>query len=89
MREVLRVAEHGEGWGVGVRYALADYVSASLHYDSIGANTKGYVLLFDADWRLTAVRKGYLRDLTFEFARPRPAHAQPRPDLLDTNHRPA
>ena len=64
---------HRKGWGVGVSYAVADYASASFNYDSLGSNTKGYLLTFDAEWKLTAVRKGYLRDLTIEFARPRPA----------------
>ena len=60
-------------WGVGASYQLSRGVTASMNYDDIDAVTRGYVLFFDGTWKLTAVRSGYLRDLTQGLGRRRPA----------------
>lgn len=60
------------GWGLGVSVQLARGVSASFDYGQLEAKSRGYVLLFDADWRLEGVRAGFLRDLRDTLERPPP-----------------
>jgi len=47
--------------------------SASFDYDDVAANLRGYVLLFDAGWKLESVRAGYLREIGRALGRRRPA----------------
>jgi hypothetical protein len=60
-------------WGAGVRAQVVENVSASFNYDAIDAATEGYVLFFDEAWKLTAVRRGKLRNLAAAIARHPPA----------------
>jgi hypothetical protein len=60
------------GWrderDLGLRFSVpvSRGVSASLDYDRSDRRTRGLVLFFDPDWRLTAFRTGLLLDLTRE-----------------------
>jgi hypothetical protein len=66
------------GWydqrDLGLRVSVPVYrgLAASFEYDRIDQRMRGAVLFFDPDWRLVTCRAGLLRDLTREFARPRP-----------------
>ena len=50
--------------GFNFSVPVSDNASASLDYSEGQAALRGVLLLFDADWRLSLIREGYLRDLT-------------------------
>jgi hypothetical protein len=60
------------GWGLGASVQVARGVSASFDYGELAGRSKGFVLLFDEQWRLEGVRSGYLRDLRGPIQRPMP-----------------
>ena len=60
------------GWGLGASVQIARGVSASFDYGELAGRSKGFVLLFDEQWRLEGVRSGYLRDLRGPIQRPMP-----------------
>lgn len=59
--------------GVSASVSVAHDMSASFSYDDSDARLRGVVLLFDQDLKLELSKSGYLRDLSLEFARRRPA----------------
>ncbi len=70
----LYVREQGDGavlaWGwaderrFGVTFSIPlDSGNASLTYQDTAAGLDGLVLVFDADWRLTAIRRGRLAEV--------------------------
>ena len=60
------------GWGVGASVPVTRGVSASFDYGELAGHSKGFVLLFDDEWRLEGVRSGFLRDLRGPIERPTP-----------------
>lgn len=58
---------------------LADEASASFSYDRIDERMRGVVLLFDRDLKLELARSGYLRDLSRDYQRRRPADTSTLP----------
>ena len=60
------------GWSVGASVQVVRGVSASFDYGELAGRSKGFVLLFDEQWRLSGVRSGYLRDLRGPIERPMP-----------------
>lgn len=63
--------------GFSVSVPIAQDFSASLSYDDADAQMRGVVLLFGPELTLELVRRGYLRDLSVEFDRSRPAASEP------------
>ncbi len=61
-----------QGWQLGASVNVGRGMSASFDYGELEALTRGYVLLFDANWRLEGVNEGLLRDLSTEFERTPP-----------------
>lgn len=72
------------GWGVGASVSIVRNVDASFDYDDASANTRGLVLWFDPNWKLTRTERGRLRDLAAQLARPRPNLLTPRLDEAGT-----
>jgi hypothetical protein len=66
-------AKRGTNFGFGVSVPVTDYQSASFDYGEGDAQTRGWVLFFDAEWKLVAIREGRLRDLARGFRRQPPA----------------
>jgi hypothetical protein len=64
---------HSNEFGVSVSLPVGRDASASFDYEDERAHLRGYVLLFDAEWRLIEVHEGELRDLEQHHARPRPS----------------
>ena len=58
-------------WRVGVSVQVARGVNPSFRYERGRRGLEGWVLVFDADWRLASVREGWLGEL--EARRERPA----------------
>jgi hypothetical protein len=50
-------------WGASISIPFSADVSGSLSYTDRNERLHGVMLLFDADWRLTEIRRGNLRDL--------------------------
>lgn len=63
-------------FGISASVPIADRSSASFDYDQGTAQTRGWVLFFDADWKLVAIEQGRLRDLTLARERRRAASVE-------------
>lgn len=50
--------------GINVSVPVSDNSSANFNYSQGEDGLLGVLMLFDADWHLSLVREGYLRDLT-------------------------
>ncbi len=50
-------------WGFRVSAALRGTSAPVFDFDNLGANTVGYALWFDRDWKLSAVHFGHLEEL--------------------------
>lgn len=61
-----------EGWQAGANFSIGSGPSASFDYGELEALSRGYVLLFDEQWKLESVSEGLLRDLSAEFERTPP-----------------
>jgi hypothetical protein len=64
---------HSTGWVFGVSYTVSDYASPAHQLRSRRREHQGLRAAVRRRWKLSAVRKGYLRDLTVGFARQHPA----------------
>ena len=60
-------------WGFRVSIATRGNTSPFVDFDSLGAETKGYALDFDAGWILRSVHFGYLEDLAEALVQPKSA----------------
>ena len=60
-------------WGFDVSITFERVIRVSFDYNQIDEQLRGVVLLFDSDWKLIALRRGFLRDLTGQLERRRPA----------------
>lgn len=66
------------GWSKGQRWRLqasvpvTGDVSGRFSFTDTGQNIPGILCLFDADWTLTEIRRGNLRELTSRLGRRRP-----------------
>lgn len=58
------------GWNVDVSAPLGD-AQGNFSYTSSASRTRGVVLFFGPDWRLTAVRRGFLAQLLPDRQKPR------------------
>ena len=61
------------GFSLNLSVPVTRDLNASFDYDDVDDDMKGCVLFFDAEHRLVEKRRGWLRDLTVESRRPRPA----------------
>ena len=60
-------------WGFDVSFTFQRFLTVRFNYDQIDEQLRGAVLLFDSDWKLIALRRGFLKSLTKELERRRPA----------------
>ena len=58
-------------WSLSAQTPIGDQ-SASLSFQSVDGRMLGLLLLFDRDWRLIELRRGYLRELGRGIERRRP-----------------
>lgn len=58
------------GWNVDVSAPVGD-AQGNFSYTSTASRTRGLVLFFGPDWRLTAVRRGFLAELVPDRQKPR------------------
>ena len=59
-------------WGFDVSITFERFVRVSFDYSQIDEQLRGAVLLFDSDWKLIALRRGFLKAVTGELERRRP-----------------
>ena len=64
-------------WGLDISVPLADYVDASLSYDSSYANLPGLALFLDESLVLQSIRRGQLRELKQSSRAPALLEARP------------
>jgi hypothetical protein len=64
--------QYSKSWGLGVSGTVTRNVNASFDFDDSSADTHGFALWFDSEWKLVRIEHGRLRDLSATPARLRP-----------------